>query len=137
MHRNLLRTFVIDAPAEVRDQTVAFWAGALGAAAVQTRIPEYTVLEDASPSNRVVVQDVGSGRAGVHFDIHTDDLRAEVQRLLGLGATVVDDSFADHPGRWVVMRDPAGIDFCVVEAANTLRGQQAYEDFEQRARPVD
>lgn len=137
MHRNLLRTFIIDVPSEVRKDTVAFWAGALGATAVPTGIDEYTVLDDASPSNRIVVQDVGSGRAGVHFDIHTDDLQAETQRLLGLGATVVDDSFAEHPGRWVIMRDPAGIEFCVVEAANTLRGQQAYDDFERRARPVD
>jgi predicted enzyme related to lactoylglutathione lyase len=73
----------------------------------------------------------------VHFDIHTDDLNAEVKRLLALGATMVDDSFAQHPGRWVIMRDPSGVDFCVVVATNTLRGQEAWEDFDRRAKPVD
>lgn len=136
MHRNLLKTFVIDAPSEVVDETVTFWAEALGASVVPTGVQEYTVLEGASPSNRIVVQDVKAGRAGVHFDIHTDDLEAEVQRLIGLGATVVDDSFAEHPGRWVIMRDPAGVEFCVVFVLNELRGQEALDDFQQRAKQV-
>lgn len=137
MHRNLLKTFIIDAPSAVYHQTAQFWAGALGATVTPTGLDEYQILEDASPGNRIVVQDVGPGRAGVHFDIHTDDLDAEVQRLLGLGATVVDDSFADHPGRWVIMRDPSGVDFCVVDALNKLRGQETLDDFERRARPVE
>lgn len=136
MHRNLLNTFVIDAPSEVRDQAVAFWSGALGAAATQTRMPNYHIIDDAIPPNRIVVQDVGTGAAGVHFDIHTDDLDAEVQRLLGLGATMVDDSWADHPGRWVIMQDPAGVAFCVVDALNPLRPQENRDDFERRAKQV-
>jgi len=63
MHRNLLKTFVIDAPTAVRDRTVAFLTGALGAEVVSTGIDEYTVLDGASPSNRIVVQDVGAVRA--------------------------------------------------------------------------
>ena len=136
MHRILLKTFVIDAPSDVRDQTVSFWARALDAAVAPTAVDEYHILERASPSNRIVVQAVGSGRAGVHFDIHTDDLDAEIQRLLSLGATMVDDSFANHPARWVVMRDPAGIKFCVAYALNKLRGQEALDDFERRAKQV-
>ncbi len=136
MHRNLLSTFVIDAPSEVRDQTVAFWSEALAATATPTRMAAYHILDDACPPNRVVVQDVGTGRAGVHFDIHTDDLHAEVQRLTALGATVVDDSWASHPGQWVIMRDPAGVEFCVVFALNPLRPQETHDDFERRAKPV-
>jgi predicted enzyme related to lactoylglutathione lyase len=136
MHRNLLSTFVIDAPAYVRDQTVAFWSAALGATATPTRVDAYHILDDAAPPNRIVVQDVGSGRAGIHFDIHTDDLEAEVQRLLALGATMVDPSWADHPGRWVIMRDPAGIEFCVAYALNELRPQKDRDDFERRSKQV-
>jgi hypothetical protein len=50
---------------------------------------------------------------------------------------MVDDSFAQHPGRWVIMRDPSGVDFCVVDATNKLRGQEAWEDFDRRADYVD
>ena len=136
MHRNLLSTFVIDAPSDVRDQTVAFWSGALGATPTATRLAEYHILEDAAPPNRIVVQDVGTGSAGVHFDIHTDDLDAEVERLLALGATVFDRTWADHPGRWVIMRDPAGTEFCVVWALNKIRPEDVRDDFERRAKTV-
>jgi predicted enzyme related to lactoylglutathione lyase len=136
MHRNLLSTFVIDAPSDVRDQTVAFWSAALGATPISTRIPEYHILEDAAPPNRIVVQDVGTGPAGVHFDIHTDDLEAEIERLVALGATLVDRTWADHPGRWVIMRDPAGMEFCVVWALNAVRPQEVRDDFERRAKQV-
>jgi hypothetical protein len=136
MHRNLLSTFVIDVPSELRDQTVEFWSAALRAAPMRTRLPDYHILEDAAPPNRVVVQDVGTGSAGVHFDIHTDDLDAEVERLVALGATLVDASWADHPGRWVIMRDPAGMPFCVVWALNEVRPQAVRDDFERRAKQV-
>jgi predicted enzyme related to lactoylglutathione lyase len=136
MHRNLLNTIVIDVPSPDVGRTVAFWAGALGATPVTTRMPNYHILDDAAEPNRVVVQDTGAGPARVHFDIHTDDLDAEVQRLVALGATVVDPQGADHPGRWVVMRDPAGLEFCVVWALNELRPQSVRDDFERRSKQV-
>ena len=136
MHRILVNTLVIDAPAEVRDQTVEFWSAALAAEAHATPMAQYHVLADAAPPNRVVVQATGSAHAGIHFDIHTDDLDAEVERLTRCGATMVR-SWADHPGSWVVMRDPAGIEFCVVWALNERRPQADRDDFESRARPVE
>src|SRR3954471_11543844 len=100
MHRILLSTLVIDAPSDERDRTVDFWATALGADAMATPMPQYHILRGAASPTRMVVQDVGAGRAGVHIDIHTDDLDAEVHRLTECGATVVE-SWADHPGSWV------------------------------------
>lgn len=135
-HRILLNTLVIDAPAEARDRTVAFWATALGADAMATPMPQYHILREAAAPTRVVVQDVGaSGEPGVHIDIHTDDLEAEVQRLVDSGATVVE-SWADHPGSWVVLRDPVGMEFCVVWALNPRRPQADRDDFEARAKEV-
>ena len=72
----------------------------------------------------------------MHFDIHTDDLDAEVERLVGLGATLVDGQWKEHPGRWVIMRDPAGNEFCLVDGTNPLRGPLVLEDFDRRARTV-
>jgi predicted enzyme related to lactoylglutathione lyase len=83
-----------------------------------------------------VVQDVHEGLAGVHLDSHTDDLDAEVERLLGLGATLVDASFKDHPGQWVIMADPTGKEFCVVNALNPLRPQADRDAFERKAKVV-
>ncbi|CAJ1510530.1 VOC family protein [[Mycobacterium] burgundiense] len=137
MHRILLSTFLIDAPSDVFEKTTEFWAGALDAEAFRPRGGrDYRILEGASDDYRVVVQNAHSGQAGVHFDIHTDDLEAEVERLKGLGATVVDDSFVDHPGKWVIMADPAGKQFCVVYALNPLRPQEDRDAFERKAKPV-
>jgi hypothetical protein len=137
MHRSLLSTFLIDAPSDVVDETVAFWAGALGATPVTTKMANYHMLMDAAPPNRVVVQDSGEGEARIHFDIHTDDLEAEVARLERLGATVVDRQWVDHPGSWIIMRDPAGMEFCVVWAMNPIRPQSVRDDFEARAKWVE
>ena len=137
MHRSLLSTFMIDVPSDVVDDTVAFWAGALGATATQTKMPQYRILDDAAPPTRVVVQDSGDGDARIHFDIHTDDLEAEVARLEALGATVVDRQWVDHPGSWIIMRDPAGMEFCVVWAMNPIRPQEVRDDFEARAKWVE
>ena len=57
----------------------------------------------------MLIQAIGSNEPGVHLDIHTDDLDAEVSRLLVLGA-----SERSRHGGWVVMNDPSGLTFCVV-----------------------
>jgi len=137
VHRVLLSTFMIDVPSSVVDDTVAFWAGALDATATQTKMPQYHILGDAAPPNRVVVQDSGDGEARIHFDLHTDDLDAEVARLEALGATVVTREWVDHPGSWIVMRDPAGMEFCVVWAMNPIRPQAVIDDFLARAKWVE
>lgn len=135
MHRILLNTLVIDAPTDQRDQTVEFWASALGAEAVATPMEQYHILGGAAAPTRMVVQRTGASQPGVHIDIHTDDLDAEVERLVANGAAVVE-SWADHPGSWVIMRDPAGMEFCVVWALNPRRPQADREDFEARAKEV-
>lgn len=138
MHRILLSTLIIDAQSGTHEETARFWAAALDADVVSPRRAEdYRILEGASEDFRVVVQNVHSGPPGVHLDIHTDDLEAEVGRLEGLGATVVDRSFVDHPGQWIIMADPAGKQFCVVYALNPLRPQADRDAFERRAKTVN
>jgi hypothetical protein len=50
----------------------------------------------------------------VHLDLHVGDERreAEVERLIGLGATRLWDG-QQGPNRWVTMADPEGNEFCV------------------------
>jgi Glyoxalase-like domain len=57
----------------------------------------------------VLVQNVGDAPARYHLDIETDDVEAEVARLRAPGASEVD-----RHGDWVVLRDPAGLLFCVI-----------------------
>jgi hypothetical protein len=57
----------------------------------------------------VGMQDVGCDAARLHLDIESDDIEAEVSRLKRWGATE-----QGRHGSWVVLRDPAGLLFCVV-----------------------
>ena len=44
----------------------------------------------------------------MHLDVGTDDRAAEVERVRAVGAELVNDT-----RRWVVLRDPAGLPFCI------------------------
>jgi hypothetical protein len=48
----------------------------------------------------------------LHFDIKPKDQQAEVDRIIGLGATHADIGQSDVS--WVVLADPEGNEFCVL-----------------------
>jgi hypothetical protein len=112
MHRILLREVVIDAPSDTFPATRDFWAAALLTEARQFKnYPEFTDLEDPASLSAVGLQDIGTDSARFHLDIETDDVAAEVARLVRLGAEEVSRGRA-----WVVLRDPAGLLLCVLPA---------------------
>jgi predicted enzyme related to lactoylglutathione lyase len=49
----------------------------------------------------------------LHMDLTPDDQDAEVERLLGLGATPADAGQTGDES-WVVLADPEGNEFCVL-----------------------
>ncbi|MFD7656853.1 VOC family protein [Actinosynnema sp. NPDC059797] len=54
----------------------------------------------------------------VHLDLRPDTTRdAEVERLLGVGAKLVDDQRRPDGTGWVVLADPEGNEFCVERSA--------------------
>ncbi len=59
----------------------------------------------------------------IHLDVVPTGLTrdVEVERLLGLGATLVDDRRNDDGTGWVVLADPGGYEFCV-ERSDAERG---------------
>jgi hypothetical protein len=102
---------VIDVPAAGHDEELLFWQAALGQELRQVeRHPEYHgALLPNQQHIALLVQRLGDGAARMHLDIHTDDVAAEVARLEQLGATR-----EQQVHEWHVMRDPAGLLFCVV-----------------------
>ena len=51
----------------------------------------------------------------IHLDLYADDQSAEVERLVSVGARRVDwDSYPDDPD-FVVLEDPDGNRFCVID----------------------
>ena len=51
----------------------------------------------------------------IHLDLYTDDQADEVQRLLALGATEVHWSKRPPDADYVILADPEGNRFCVVD----------------------
>jgi predicted enzyme related to lactoylglutathione lyase len=51
----------------------------------------------------------------LHIDLRPEDQDAEVERLLGLGASLADVGQGAE-ATWVVMADPDGNEFCVLRA---------------------
>ncbi len=52
----------------------------------------------------------------MHFDVVVDRVADEVDRLVGLGASVIAREAEPTPYETVVMGDPEGNEFCVVRA---------------------
>lgn len=123
VHRILLREVVIDAPTSTFAATRDFWAAALLAEAEQVvEFPEFTALRDPAALSWVGLQEVRDAEARYHLDIETDDVEAEVARLICLGAVKV------AVGRsWVVMRDPSGHLFDVVPNESPWFAERALE----------
>lgn len=101
---------VVDVPDPDHDRELDFWRAATGQPfAGVTGQPDYHWARLHGQQAWMLVQRTGEGPARVHVDFHTDDLPAEVARLEALGATRVE-KIQD----WWVLRDPAGLPFCVV-----------------------
>jgi hypothetical protein len=108
-HYSKLYKVVLDVPAGDHEAELKFWEGATGQPLHRSdRHPEYhgALL---SQDFGLLIQRLDEGSSRVHLDVHTDDLEAEVERLERLGAERVRSV-----DRWWIMRDPAGLLFCVV-----------------------
>jgi hypothetical protein len=51
----------------------------------------------------------------IHLDLYTDDQAGEVRRLIGLGATEVNWEKRPPDADYVILADPEGNRFCVVD----------------------
>ncbi len=108
MHKSRLAGFIIDCEGPDLDRAVRFWSGALGMRTLGREGDRYEPLDAAARDLYLEVQRV-EHPSRVHLDIETDDLDAEVARLVALGARRVA-----AVERWVVMEAPTGQRFCVV-----------------------
>ena len=55
----------------------------------------------------------------IHLDLYADDQASEVQRLIGLGATEVHWERRPPDADYVILADPEGNRFCVIDASET------------------
>ena len=122
VHYSRLSKVVIDVPPADHDRELAFWTAATGQPLARfDRHPEYHGAALHGQDLWLLIQRLGEGQARVHIDIHTDDPAAEMARLEKLGAQLVQQVHF-----WWVMRDPAGLPFCILpERPGTLDDSNA------------
>ncbi|MFF8393083.1 VOC family protein [Streptomyces sp. NPDC016172] len=109
--------------------TAQFWSKVLG----------HPLNEDDEPGDPVAVIKLPSGlhlyfadvsepktvKNRVHLCLQPDGPRdAEVERLAGLGAKVLDDRRKPDGTGWVVFADPEGSEFCVLRSAEERAATQ-------------
>jgi hypothetical protein len=112
MHKSQLAGFIIDCKTDDLNTAAAFWGAALGMDVheLPDQAGKYVELRDPDERLHVEVQSV-SHASRVHLDIATDNIEAEVNRLVELGAKRIEQIHT-----WWVMEAPTGQRFCVVRA---------------------
>ena len=123
MHKSRLGTVIFDCQEGDLNDHALFWGRALGGApspAAEQRDPRFVRLDGNPGEARVLVQRVDHP-SRVHIDIETDDIDAEVERLVGIGAMVVE-----RMERWVVLEALFGWDG-KVDGKNVVQGSYLYQ----------
>ena len=111
-HRSRLVQVCIDSPPDRHDGEVRFWREATRGRWVPGDAPEFAgKLYPADGPVQLLLQRLGpetSGLTRAHIDLGSDDIDAEVARVVSLGAERL------WPGHgWYALRDPTGLIFCV------------------------
>ena len=105
-HQSRVCAVLFDVENSAYESAARFWSGALGRELAFDPAGKYTTLAGEID---YLVQNADPGREGMHIDIETDNVDAEVARLEALGATR-----RNQVKSWWVMVAPGGQPFCVV-----------------------
>ncbi|MCW5951069.1 MAG: VOC family protein [Propionibacteriaceae bacterium] len=102
------------------DAQARFWAEALDYAVRQPASPDFVLLRPRQGSGPNISLDaVRSERVlppRIHLDLYADDQAAEVRRLTALGAREVHWDGRPADADYIIMEDPEGNRFCVIDA---------------------
>jgi predicted enzyme related to lactoylglutathione lyase len=96
-----------------------FWAAALGWGVAPDATAQFAMIGGpARPRDTpgwlfFQVPEAKTAKNRMHVDLQADDLEAETERLVGLGATVLHEK-QEWGAHWRTLADPEGNEFCVV-----------------------
>jgi len=109
VHRSRVSTLLIDVPVDDAGRAAAFWSAALGVPARPVPGEEQFTSLGRAVSGLVTSVQAVDDTPRYHLDIESDDVAAETDRLLALGAVEV--------GGWLdcrTLRVPGGHLMCVI-----------------------
>ena len=121
-----MSAFIHNVTFDARDPRLLgrFWSRVTGYAVIDER-DEFVSLRapDARGVRQILflrVEDPSPGKNRVHVDLAARQPQDEIERLVALGASLVDQPIDGRPRwrdgngiKWVVLRDPEGNEFCI------------------------
>ena len=103
----------------VDPQRVArFWSALLGREPGPSQAGWVHLGHRGDPQPRLVFQPVPEPKAGkvrIHLDVTVDDVDEAIELVTSLGGRTTDERHDYHEGVVVVMADPEGHEFCLVQ----------------------
>lgn len=104
----------------LRRQT-EFWTAALDYVPREEQSDDFVLLHPRDGVGPNVSLDLHHAEVQVppriHLDLYTDDQAGEVKRLIALGATEVHWSKRPSDADYVILADPEGNRFCVIDTS--------------------
>jgi catechol 2,3-dioxygenase-like lactoylglutathione lyase family enzyme len=102
------------------EREAAFWEAALGYVRRPEDSNDFLLLRPRDGAGPNLSLDLHHAAPRVppriHLDLYADDQAAEVERLIGLGATAVDWARRPPEADYIILADPEGNRFCVIGA---------------------
>ncbi|MFI6762649.1 VOC family protein [Micromonospora sp. NPDC050417] len=114
---SLWANLVVDAQDPAR--LARWWAEALGYRITYEKPEEVEISRSADELPSILFVPVPEGKETknrLHIDLRPGDQEAEVERLVNMGARHVDVG-QRQTDTWIVLADPEGNEFCVLQAA--------------------
>ena len=102
------------------ERAVGFWTAVLGYARREMDWdPDFIMLVDPAgrglPVSLQLTHSPPKEPVRVHLDLYTREQARHVERLVSLGATRVEEWPYPEDADFVVMRDPDGNEFCIID----------------------
>ncbi len=117
-HQTRLVQVCVDSPADLHEAEVAFWRAATGWRWAPGDAPEFAgkLHGPVGSPIQLLFQRLGEHDPGrstrVHLDLGSDDIEADANRLVALGAERIGAGDG-----WIALRDPAGLAFCTTRSS--------------------
>lgn len=118
----MLRVGSIVLRVENLQRQTAFWAAALDYVPRVDDSPDFVLLRPRDGVGPNLSLDMNHSEAPlpprIHLDLYAQNQAAEVTRLMALGATEVHWDKRPANADYVIMADPEGNRFCVIDASD-------------------